>query len=81
MTARSKRYGKPGDILEGPGVLLRLLEVGPMPLAHVAEGHWVEEGCESPEEFQRIWEELHPRRGYRPTDLVYAHRFEVVHDG
>lgn len=78
LTARTKRYGAPGDLLQGPGCVLRLVEVGPMPLAHVAESHFSEEGCESPDEFRAVWTQIHPRRGWEPHRLVHLHRFEVV---
>ncbi len=36
---------------------------------------YLQEGCESPEEFQRAWSGLHPRKGFVPERPVYVHWF------
>lgn len=78
-TARTKRFGSAGDALVTPaGIPLRLLEVTRVPLAYVRNCCWKEEGCDSPEAFEDVWRKIHPRAGFRPDQMVYLHRFEVV---
>lgn len=79
-TARTKRYGAPGDVLRTPFGDVRLVAVERVSLADVAEKHWREEGTSGPEEFKAVWSQIHPLRGFRPDDLVWLHRFEVVRD-
>lgn len=81
MTCRTKRYGREGDILQGPeGSMLFLEKVYPKRLVDVAEDDYEAEGCEDPRHFWTIWTRLHPSR--TDTDLiVYVHRFHVVPQG
>lgn len=74
-TVRTRRYGAPGDLFEVAGVPFRLVAVESAPLAKAREG-WRDEGLVSPEEFEHVWTQNHPARGYRPTDTVWVHRFE-----
>ncbi len=81
MTCRTRKYGEPGDILEIPGVagcFIELVDVRQVQLGDVALHHYKQEGCESPEEFKNIWNEIHPRRGFHPDDWVWLHEFKVV---
>lgn len=77
-TCRTKRYGDPGDELRTPFGSVRLTAVVERMLWDVAENYFREEGLESSEDFQQVWKKLHPRAGFRPNDIVYLHRFEVV---
>ena len=81
MTARTRRYGAAGDVLQGPGCLLELLEVRRARLGEIATLHYVEEGLDSPEEFERVWRSIHPRVGYDAAREVWLHRFRVVKEG
>jgi hypothetical protein len=76
-TARSKPYGKPGDRVQGPGVVLVLEHVVKVPLGSVANDCFWFEGLESPGEFIAIWEAIHPLKGYDPGQMVWFHRFHV----
>ena len=78
-TARNKKYGEKGDILDTPfGVQIRILDVGQIRLASVAYLFYKEEGVKSPEEFKAIWNEIHPGKPYTDEHKVYIHKFEVV---
>ena len=74
-TGRSRRYGKPGDIFQAFGVDFELLTIARMPLKDVSADLFKQEGCGSPGEFERIWAELHPRKGFVPGQIVYIHWF------
>lgn len=74
-TVRTKRYGAPGDTFEVDGAELTLVEVETMPLAKARDAVWREEGMSSPEEFECVWTQNHPTRGFRGEDNVWVHRF------
>ena len=80
MTARTRKYGNPGDYLRSPAGLLRLVDVDRIPLRVVAERYWRQEGVDGPEDFARVWKQIHPQRGFQPEDLVWLHEFEIVAD-
>ena len=75
-TVRTRRYGAPGDEFEVEGARFRLVEVAQTTLAAARDGTWREEGMESPAEFERVWRENHPTRGFDGTHQVWVHRFE-----
>ncbi len=78
-TARTHRFGKPGDLLdtEGAGVV-RLIGIEQVALRVVRDKHWQREGLASPEAFESIWREIHPRKGFDPDQMVWLHMFERV---
>lgn len=79
MTSRTKRYGRPGDVLDLPcGRKVRLLAVWKEMLAVVADVYHVQEGFATPEAFRAAWAEIHPGRGWTPDLWVWCHRFELV---
>lgn len=74
-TVRTKRHGSPGDEFDVEGIGFELVAVESMSLADARERVWREEGMSSPQEFERVWTENHPTRGFRPSDTVWVHRF------
>jgi hypothetical protein len=74
-TSRSRRFGRPGDTFQAFGTGFELRAIERLPLLHVKDHLYLQEGCESPDEFQRAWNELHPRRGFVPEQPVYVHWF------
>jgi len=74
-TTRYKRYGQRADFFECRGHLYCISEVKRVYLYRVAQYCFSHEGFSSREAFVHAWNRLHPRRGYRPNDLVYYHRF------
>lgn len=75
-TSRTKRYGKAGDVVvTREGQRLLLIEVERVLLSTVRDHYWRDEGCESPEDFERVWGDIHPLRGYDGSQKVYLHRF------
>lgn len=79
-TSRTKRYGWPGDYFEAFGRTFILTSVVRKPLDHIAYYHYLEEGCNSNFEFKKIWERLHPRKGFVPGQKVYLHQFRLQGD-
>lgn len=77
-TVRTKRHGLVGDEFEVEGVAFVLVAVDMMPLAAARDTVWREEGMTSREEFERVWSENHPTRGFRAEDAVWLHRFRRV---
>ena len=77
-TVRSKRHGSGGDEFEVDGERFVLTAVEPMTLGDARDLLWREEGMDSPEEFERVWRDNHPRRGFQKSDQVWAHRFARV---
>lgn len=75
-TVRTRRCGAAGDEFEVEGARHRLVEVAQTSLADARDRWWREEGMASPEEFERVWAENHPTRGFRGADAVWVHRFE-----
>jgi len=76
-TSRTKRYGKVDDTFDAFGETFKILKVECQPLIYVA-CHWKEEGCESFEDFVDLWRQIHPRKGYVPSWLVWLHVFKKV---
>ena len=74
-TARTKRYGSPGDTFESFGAEFELVSVEKMTLEDISESLYEEEGCGSPAEFRALWAKLHPRKGFVPDQVIYVHRF------
>lgn len=76
-TARTSRMGEPGDVFEAFGSTFELTAVSEEALYYVAD-LWYQEGCTSREHFLEVWQEIHPRAGYRSTQIVFLHRFQKV---
>jgi hypothetical protein len=53
-------------------------DVKKMKLGYVRNDHFKEEGFETPEDFEKKWKQIHPRKGYSPLQEVYFHTFKVL---
>ncbi len=78
MTARTKKYGNPGDMFTAFGAMFKLISVTEVCLSFVAHVCAKFEGLGSAEEFINVWKEIHPKKGYDPDQLVYLHEFKRV---
>lgn len=74
-TTRPRRYGNPGDTFAAFGAEFEIVTVTREQLGKVAFLLFDIEGCDSPEHFIDIWNQLHPRRGFQTGDERWAHRF------
>ena len=77
QTARTKRYGKEGDTFEVFGTTFKIFSITKMQLREIAN-HWKEEGCDSKQDFQSIWMDLHPRRDLVLIEEFWVHQFHRV---
>ena len=74
-TCRSEAYGQPGDRFSAFGAVFELVAVWQTTLEDVAANYYRQEGCESPQEYVGVWNEIHPRRRFVPTDTKWLHHF------
>ncbi len=78
MTCRSTRMGHVGDRFMVGSHQYELTYVFRVVLAYVVSDAYVQEGCESSGELIRIWEKIHPKAGYEPDRIVWAHCWKAV---
>ena len=76
-TSRSYPVASVGDKFFRWGRWFTVTAVEQWKLGQVKELKWREEGCNSPEEFQQIWSEIHYIKGFVPSQLVYLHTFKL----
>ena len=74
-TSRRKKHGNKGDTFRHFGASFVILTVEKYYLSVIAEYLYKEEGCDSPNEFIKIWTELHPIKGWVPDQKVFVHFF------
>jgi len=80
MTSRTKPFGKEGDTFPAFGAEFRLKYVFRELLRYSAV-NWEMEGAKSKEDFIRIWNEIHPRKGFDPFQSVWVNIFEKIEGG
>ena len=78
MTSRNKRYGEIGDTFEAFGKIFILTSIYRRTLGDVKSNFWYSEGCSSPEDFERIWKEINPRKGFQPNQTIWLHKWKEV---
>ena len=79
-TSRTKKYGSIGDYFKQFGAIFEITNIIKLPLSYIADILYIKEGCDSPEEFKKIWIKLHPRKGWVPNQEVFAHLFRKEED-
>lgn len=77
-TSRTKKYGEIGKRFNQFGATFEIMEVRRLPLEDIAKYYYKEEGCESSEEFIKIWLRLHTRTTWTPGRKVFTHFFRRV---
>jgi len=77
-TSRTRRMGKMGDTFDAFGATFEIERVERRTLGNIRYHHWKEEGCKSSTDFFEVWEQIHPRKGYIPSQLVWVHIFKRV---
>ena len=77
-TSRTTRRGNVGDRFIVGTVECELTGVEKLPLSHVASHFYRFEGFETPDDFKRVWSEIHPMTGFDPDNIVWVHFFKVV---
>ena len=82
-TTRNKKYGVVGDWFEvvfkdrDESRKYQLIEVTKTKLRSVRDFAWQDEGASCPEEFEKVWIEIHPRKGFELDKEVWYHHFRV----
>ena len=79
-TARTVKWGNPGDTFMHAGMKFRLDWVILRRLSQVAHLHFWEEGFDSPEGFINVWKHIHRRMGYDPDLEVWFHSFTRIYE-
>jgi len=83
-TSRNKKYGNIGDWFEvifkdkDESRKYQLIEVTKTKLKSVRDFGWQDEGCNSPEEFVKVWKKIHPRKGWIDNQYVWFHKFREL---
>jgi len=75
MTCRTRKVGEVGDTFPVADVMFEIRRIFKPKLSDVEEKYWAPEGCKSPNQFRVIWKKIHPRRRWRPEQIVWAHEF------
>jgi hypothetical protein len=86
MTTRTKKYGEVGDFFWVTSGEFRikyvLLSVFTMRLWHVGQQFYQAEGFSSPDEFIKVWNQIHSRKSYEETkqNNFWVHIFSPAHE-
>jgi hypothetical protein len=86
QTARTTTKGiHIGDIVDavdhnGPFACLRIKSVCQKMLVQFDEEDAKREGCIDLADFRRVWEQLHPRKGWNGVQVVYVFQWQVESD-
>lgn len=75
-TSRNKKCGEVGDAFIAFGRTFEITGISQKNLCEVIQ-HFREEGLTSVEEAIRVWGQIHPIKGYVPTQLVWVHEFRL----
>ncbi len=75
-TSRNRFYGVSGDTFEAFGCEFKITAVDKMILRDIAALLYRAEGCDSPEEFEKVWTKIHPRKGFVWNQEVYVYHFK-----
>ena len=74
-TTRNQKYGETGDIFWVEKKMFKLDLVIKLPLWFVITELYPSEGAESMMELKKVWEDIHPRKGYVPEQIVWYHHW------
>lgn len=77
-TTRGVHFGFKGDWFKAFGATFLITDTANVSLAYVKDECWKEEGVQSPEAFEEIWNRIHPRKQYDPKTSVVIHRFKLA---
>ena len=84
MTSRNKRYGVIGDQFcmdfpeHGFSRVYELTHLERVTLAFVRDKFYWDEGCDTEDEFVRVWNDIHPRKKFDDDQKVWLHCFKMV---
>lgn len=61
-TSRTKKYDDK-----------QVTDIWQVTLRFVKQYLWQVEGADSPEEFEEVWNSIHPKKKFNPEQMVYVH--------
>ena len=74
-TSRNKKYGDIGDVFWVENKMFKLDLVVKLPLWFVVTELYPSEGAGTMMELKKVWEDIHPRKGYTPNLEVWYHHW------
>ncbi len=77
-TSRTKKYGESGDIFIVNDIKYELEFVMKLPLHVIRDYLYKTEGCVSKMEFEKVWADIHPKKGWDDNQMVWYHHFTPV---
>ncbi len=77
-TSRPSRYFFKDNKFMAFGAIFELIKVERLSLEHVATVLYKDEGCDSPDAFIAVWNDIHHIKGYVPEQVVWVHHFRLV---
>ena len=78
-TVTSRTFKKTvGDTFTAFDMEFMITAVERRTLGFVRDFQWKEEGCSSPADFVRIWNEIHPIKGFDEKQMINLHRFRFL---
>ena len=83
-TSRNKKYGVVGDWFEvvfkdrNESRKYQLIDVIKTKLISVRDFAWKSEGADNPEDFEQVWNDIHPKKKFQPEQYVWFHRFREL---
>ena len=77
-TTRTKKYGNAGDLFAAFGHSFQLTKVNRIYLGVVRSEFYKQEGFVNQSEFVECWNQLHPRKKYHSSNIVWLHQFKRV---
>src|SRR5450759_1981802 len=76
-TSRTSKLGSAGDTFAVGDKTFEISSVSRKSLSEISHDYYLDEGAKSPEEFEQVWESLHPG-GFKPGQIVYFHQFREL---
>lgn len=76
-TSRTYKLGSIGDRFKVKDKVYEITSVQRVKLGDVAKLWYRDEGFISPASFRAFYRKLHPRKGFRATEMVYLHHFRA----
>jgi hypothetical protein len=74
-TSRYEKLGNVGDDFFIQDKCYVFDFVGKLPLWIIRDELYRSEGCDTKQDFELVWMDIHPKRGFKPMDEVWYHHF------
>jgi hypothetical protein len=77
-TSRVKQYGKVGSRFKIFSTVFEITDIKKLKLEIVKDKYYKQEGCDSKEKFETIWNNIHYKKGFDKNQEVFIHFFSKV---